>query len=80
MTEEQKRTQATLIALGVRLETGTVVESLAGSKATLACAYTGRNREVEAAGVVMVTSREPRSITRSMSGSRSSRSAIAARR
>jgi dimethylamine/trimethylamine dehydrogenase len=60
MTEEQKRAQATLIALGVRLETGTIVESLAGSKATLACAYTGRSREVEAAGVVMVTSREPR--------------------
>jgi hypothetical protein len=59
-TEEQKRAQATLIALGVRLETGTVVESLASDKATLACAYTGRSREVEAAGVVMVTSREPR--------------------
>jgi dimethylamine/trimethylamine dehydrogenase len=59
-TEEQKRAQATLIALGVRLETGTAVESLAGDKATLACAYTGHSREVEAAGIVMVTSREPR--------------------
>ena len=59
-TDEQKRAQATLLALGVRLETGTVVQSLAGDKATLACAYTGRTRDVEAAAIVMVTSREPR--------------------
>jgi dimethylamine/trimethylamine dehydrogenase len=59
-TDEQKRAQTTLIALGVRLETGTVVEALAGDIATLACAYTGRTRDVTAASVVMVTSREPR--------------------
>jgi dimethylamine/trimethylamine dehydrogenase len=46
--------------LGVHLETGTVVQALAGDKATLACAYTGRSRVVEAASVIMVTSREPR--------------------
>jgi dimethylamine/trimethylamine dehydrogenase len=39
---------------------GTVVEALAGDIATLACAYTGRTRDVTAASVVMVTSREPR--------------------
>jgi dimethylamine/trimethylamine dehydrogenase len=59
-TDEQKRAQAVLIRQGVRLETGTVVQSLAGEKATLACAYTERSREVEVAAVVMVTSREPR--------------------
>jgi dimethylamine/trimethylamine dehydrogenase len=59
-TDEQNRAQATLIELGVHLETGTVVQALAGDKATLACAYTGRSRVVEAASVIMVTSREPR--------------------
>jgi len=59
-TEEQRRAQATLLGLGVRIETGTVVQSLAGDKVTLACIYTGRRRDVEAASVVMVTSREPR--------------------
>jgi dimethylamine/trimethylamine dehydrogenase len=59
-TNEQKRTQAMLIAQGVRLETGSVVQALAGKIATLACAYTGHSREVEATAVVMVTSREPR--------------------
>jgi dimethylamine/trimethylamine dehydrogenase len=59
-TEEQHRAQARLLELGVRLETGTVIQSLAGDKAVLACAYTGRTRHVAAASVVMVTSREPR--------------------
>jgi len=59
-TDEQKRAQAMLISLGVRLETGTALQSLAGGKATLVCAYTGRTRDVEVAAVVMVTSREPR--------------------
>jgi dimethylamine/trimethylamine dehydrogenase len=59
-TEEQRRAQTTLLGLGVHIETGTVVESLAGDKVTLACIYTGRRRDFEAASVVMVTSREPR--------------------
>jgi dimethylamine/trimethylamine dehydrogenase len=59
-TDEQWRIQARLIELGVRLETGTVIESLAVDKAVLACAYTDRTREMEAASVVMVTSRAPR--------------------
>jgi dimethylamine/trimethylamine dehydrogenase len=58
-TEEQRRAQARLLELGVRLETGTLIQSLAGDKAVLACAYTGRTRDVAAASVVMVTSREP---------------------
>jgi dimethylamine/trimethylamine dehydrogenase len=59
-TDEQKRAQAALLALGVRIETSSVLQSLDGDKATLACAYTARTRAVEAASVVMVTSREPR--------------------
>jgi dimethylamine/trimethylamine dehydrogenase len=59
-TDEQKRAQAALLALGVRIETGSVLQSLEGDKALLACAYTARTRAVEAASVVMVTSREPR--------------------
>ena len=39
-TEEQPRTRARLLDLGVRVETGTVVESLGVDKAVLACAYT----------------------------------------
>jgi dimethylamine/trimethylamine dehydrogenase len=60
LTDEQWRIQARLIELGVRLETGTVIESLGVDEAVLACAYTDRTREVEAASVVMVTSRAPR--------------------
>ncbi|HEY5656938.1 MAG TPA: FAD-dependent oxidoreductase, partial [Myxococcota bacterium] len=59
-TEEQRRAQARLLELGVHLATGTALQSLAHGKAVLACAYTGRAREVPAASVVMVTSREPR--------------------
>jgi dimethylamine/trimethylamine dehydrogenase len=59
-TDEQERIQARLIELGVRLETGTVIESLGVDKAVIACAYTGRTRDMEAASVVMVTSRAPR--------------------
>jgi len=59
-TDEQRRIQTRLLELGVRLETGTVLESLAGGKAVIACAYTGRTREVEAASVIMVTARTPR--------------------
>ncbi|HXV35965.1 MAG TPA: FAD-dependent oxidoreductase [Myxococcota bacterium] len=59
-TDEQKRAQTMLLALGVRIETGSVLQSLEGDKALLACAYTARTRAVEAASIVMVTSREPR--------------------
>ncbi len=58
-SEEQPRIRARLLELGVRVETGTVVESLGVDKAVLACAYTGRRREVEAASAVLVTSRVP---------------------
>jgi dimethylamine/trimethylamine dehydrogenase len=59
-TDEQERIQARLIELGVRLETGSVIDSLGVDKAVIACAYTGRTREMEAASVIMVTCRAPR--------------------
>jgi dimethylamine/trimethylamine dehydrogenase len=37
-----------------------VIDSLGVDEAVIACAYTGRTREMEAASVVMVTSRAPR--------------------
>jgi dimethylamine/trimethylamine dehydrogenase len=58
-TEEQRRTQARLIELGVRIEIDSDIASLGAGKAVLACVHTGRTREVQAASVVMVTSREP---------------------
>ena len=57
--EEQSRIQARLIELGVRIEVDSTIRSLAAGRAELACVHTGRTREVEAASVVMVTSREP---------------------
>jgi dimethylamine/trimethylamine dehydrogenase len=57
--EEQSRIQARLIELGVRIEIDRAIRSLAAGRAELACVHTGRTREVEAASVVMVTSREP---------------------
>ena len=48
-----------MIDLGVQLELGMTVTSIGADKVLLACAYTGRRREVEAASVVMVTSRVP---------------------
>lgn len=43
----------------MHLETGEAIQSLAGDKVVLACAYTGRTREVAVASVVMVTLRQP---------------------
>ncbi len=59
-TDEQPRIQARVLELGVQVETSTAVVSVAADRVTLACAYTGRQREIEAASVVMVTSRLPR--------------------
>jgi dimethylamine/trimethylamine dehydrogenase len=59
-TAERERIQARLLGLGVRIEPNIVLQELAGEKAVLACVFTGRERSVEAASVVMVTSRESR--------------------
>ncbi|HEY5656939.1 MAG TPA: FAD-dependent oxidoreductase [Myxococcota bacterium] len=58
-TDEQRRIQARLIEMGVRIEIDSALESLGAGKVVLSCVHTGRTREREAASVVMVTSREP---------------------
>ena len=58
-TEEQTRVQSRMIELGIGLELNAVMKSLTKDRIALACSYTGRTREIEAASVVMVTSREP---------------------
>ncbi|MEE3326641.1 MAG: NADH:flavin oxidoreductase, partial [Myxococcota bacterium] len=58
-TEEHARIQAQLIEMGVELELNMGLESLEAGSATLACAYTGRTRSVEAHSIVLVTSRDP---------------------
>ncbi len=59
MTDEQVQIQRRLLELGIVIETASVLQSVAADKAVLACAYTGKTREADAACVVMVTSRVP---------------------
>ena len=58
-TDEISRIQARMLELGVQLELGMALDSIGAEESLLACAYTGRTREVAAASVVMVTSRAP---------------------
>jgi dimethylamine/trimethylamine dehydrogenase len=58
-TDEQERIQERLLELGVHIETATDLEAILDDHVRLACAYTAEPREVEAASVIMVTSREP---------------------
>jgi dimethylamine/trimethylamine dehydrogenase len=58
-TNEQERIQAQLLELGVRVETGTALESIFDGGVELSCAYTEEERELEADSVVLVTSRRP---------------------
>jgi dimethylamine/trimethylamine dehydrogenase len=59
LTEEQYRIQAKILGLGIVLETGTTVTSVGEGSVTLESIHTGQTREVEAASVVMTTSRLP---------------------
>jgi dimethylamine/trimethylamine dehydrogenase len=58
-TEEQYRIQERILTLGIDLETGTSLASVAEDSVTLESIHTGRTREVAAASVVMTTSRTP---------------------
>jgi dimethylamine/trimethylamine dehydrogenase len=58
-TEEQHRIQERILGLGIVLETGTSLAGVAEDSALLASIYTGETREIEAANVVMTTSRQP---------------------
>ena len=58
-TEEQHRIQERVLGLGIVVETGISLAGVAEHSATLESIYTGQTRDVEAANVVIVTSRQP---------------------
>jgi dimethylamine/trimethylamine dehydrogenase len=58
-TEEQYRIQERILGLGIVLETGIVLAGVTEDSASLECVYTGQTRDIEAASVIMVTSRRP---------------------
>ncbi len=58
-TNEQHRIQARMLELGIHLVTGHSLAGIEVGSALLECTYTGREREIEISGVVMVTSRTP---------------------
>jgi len=58
-TEEQHRIQAKILGLGIEVETGTILASVADNGVVLESVHTGQTRELESATVVMVTSRLP---------------------
>jgi dimethylamine/trimethylamine dehydrogenase len=59
-TTEQPRLQALLLERGVRIVTSSIVTGLTPGVAELACAFTGQRSQIDCAGFVPVTSREPR--------------------
>lgn len=58
-TLDQPRIQARLLELGVEIVTGRMLTAFDGSRAVLACVYTGREQSAACDHVVLVTSREP---------------------
>jgi len=58
-TEEQHRIQERILGLGIVVETGTSLASVQEASVVLECIYTGRTRAVDAANVVVATSRLP---------------------
>jgi dimethylamine/trimethylamine dehydrogenase len=60
ITEEQFRVQQRILTLGIDLVTGTGIARIDEGTVLLESIHTGEIREIEAATVVMTTSREPR--------------------
>jgi dimethylamine/trimethylamine dehydrogenase len=58
-TLEQSRIQRRLLETGVEVVVSQILKAVAPGEATLACAYTGRERRIPARSVVMVTSMAP---------------------
>ena len=58
-TDEQYRIQERLLNVGVVLDTGSAIARVDDGSVQLGSIYTGEVREIEAANVVMVTSRSP---------------------
>ncbi len=58
-TMEQHRIQARLLEVGVEIVASHLLREITKDSVSLACAYTGRKRVIEASSVVMITSRIP---------------------
>jgi dimethylamine/trimethylamine dehydrogenase len=58
-TMEQHRIQARMMELGVEIIANHRLKQIDGDRVTLACGYSGQDRNVEASSVVMVVSRLP---------------------
>ena len=58
-TLDQSRIQARLMELGVEIATARMLLAFDGSRAVLACTYSGQERSAACDHVVLVTSREP---------------------
>jgi dimethylamine/trimethylamine dehydrogenase len=58
-TEEQHRIQGRILELGIVLETGKSLAEVTEGSALVECIYTGKTQEIEAANVIMTTSRQP---------------------
>ena len=58
-TLDQSRIQARLMELGIEIVTARMLLAFDGSRAMLACTYSGRERPMDCGHVVLVTSREP---------------------
>jgi len=58
-TVEQERTQARLMNLGVNIIPSHNLKAFDGYKVTIECVYTGREKEMEADALIMVTARIP---------------------
>jgi dimethylamine/trimethylamine dehydrogenase len=59
-TAEQVRTQRRLLELGVEIIASHLLTAFDGTKASLACAYTGREHRIDADSLLLVTARQPK--------------------
>jgi len=58
-TDEHDRIYERVLGLGIVVDTGTSIASIGDGSVSLECVHTGKLRELEAAGVVMISSRVP---------------------
>jgi dimethylamine/trimethylamine dehydrogenase len=58
-TAEQSRTQRRLLELGVEIVTAHELSAFDGREVRLSCTYTGRDRQIDADSLVLVTARQP---------------------
>jgi len=58
-TDEHDRIYERVLGLGIVVDTGTSIANIGDGSVSLECVHTGKLRELEAAGVVMISSRLP---------------------